>query len=109
MERKIEADKICSECGTVLQEGKSEYFCDVCKRKLGDGDDIRRLRIFWKDAGSTTDDIDCCSWRCVFAWLRSPSVNVDSVDFIVLPYISSGELPCRQDLKGFWEAIKEAR
>ena len=100
MRKKVEPDKICNKCGTVLKHSDEVVFCDICKEQITIEYPLD-VKVFWMDADKNASRIECCSWKCVKESLRKFSLNKKKVHFICLPYIadySTGNFSSELDL-----------
>lgn len=113
MRKKIEGDTICDKCGTILQCGKEEIFCDHCKKKLTQEYPLR-ITVFWKGTNDERPDnlevesVELCSWSCVIDFLRNFPWNKKRVESVTLPYIadcSMGDFTA--ELKAMLEAFRK--
>jgi hypothetical protein len=82
---------ICDKCGSTLKPEQTESFCDYCKQKIPDGEEVG-ITVFWKDqSGADAQSQEFCSLHHARLWLLEFPYNKEQVDFIVLPYIRNTE------------------
>lgn len=104
---KESVSKKCSECGLHKLVKHEEYGCDNCKAPIEPDKpaierDHLRITIFHKHR-ERTDDLEFCSWECVFRKLRE--LQTDS--FISLPELSFERTNPKMGVNAFWKAIRE--
>jgi len=104
MRKMVKPPIVCEHCGTTLKHGAEERFCDYCKGKIPEEYHLR-VNTFWEDLGSSAQDNEFCSWRCVTAWLREFPYNKKRVSFLTLPYIGGSGVEFETELVLFFRSF----
>lgn len=94
----------CDHCKSRKRVAEEVRGCDVCKSVFGKDGASLNFSVFKHDQ-SYADQVDCCSWKCVFQALQT----VESDYFVSLPYLhyDANDTPEGARAEDFFAALKE--
>ena len=98
--------KICKECGHILIREKYEVFCDQCKGKVTREYPLR-ITVFWVDyKPGEAQDVQLCSWKCLFEWLQEFPLNKKRVSFVNIDHLGGSDRSFEEEYEEFFKAIR---